>query len=85
MTIPTKTHYEGSDGAGQNDIGVDTSLNTDDVTQQVQPVVIAGAGIVGLVLSLALEKHLGIKPVIYDQAKAFHDGVGKMNCDVGQT
>jgi salicylate hydroxylase len=51
------------------------AINTDGTTT-VEPAVIAGAGIVGLVLALALEKHLGIKPLIYDQAKGFHDGVG---------
>jgi ribulose 1,5-bisphosphate synthetase/thiazole synthase len=45
-------------------------------TTTTEPVVIAGAGIVGLVLALALDKHLGIKPRIFDQAPAFHDGVG---------
>ena len=39
-------------------------------------VVIVGAGIVGLVLALALHKHLGIKPELYEQAQAFHDDVG---------
>jgi 2-polyprenyl-6-methoxyphenol hydroxylase-like FAD-dependent oxidoreductase len=39
-------------------------------------VVIVGAGIVGLVLALALHKHCGIKVELYEQAQAFHDDVG---------
>ena len=39
-------------------------------------VAIAGAGIVGLVLALALKKELGIKAELYEQADAFHDDVG---------
>ena len=40
-------------------------------------VVIAGGGIVGLVLALALKKHCNLNGIeIYEQAKAFTDGVG---------
>lgn len=39
-------------------------------------IVIAGAGIVGLVLALALHKHCGLKVELYEQAKTFNDGVG---------
>lgn len=39
-------------------------------------IVIVGAGIVGLVLALALNKHLGIQAEVYEQAQAFHDDVG---------
>ena len=39
-------------------------------------IVIVGAGIVGLVLALALDKHCGIKVELYEKAKAFHDDVG---------
>jgi 2-polyprenyl-6-methoxyphenol hydroxylase-like FAD-dependent oxidoreductase len=39
-------------------------------------VVIAGAGIVGLVLALALHKHVGVKAELYEQASGFQDGVG---------
>eukprot|EP00980_Cylindrotheca_fusiformis_P029961 scaffold24105_cov127-Cylindrotheca_fusiformis.AAC.1 len=39
-------------------------------------IVIVGAGIVGLVLALALKKHLNITPEVYEQANAFHDDVG---------
>ena len=39
-------------------------------------VVIAGAGIVGLVLALALHEHVGIKAELYERASAFHEDVG---------
>jgi len=39
-------------------------------------VVIAGGGIVGLVLALALKKHCGIVPEIYEKANQFYDDVG---------
>jgi 2-polyprenyl-6-methoxyphenol hydroxylase-like FAD-dependent oxidoreductase len=39
-------------------------------------ITIAGGGIVGLVLALALKKHLNIIVDIYEQAEAFHDDVG---------
>lgn len=40
------------------------------------PIVISGAGIVGLVLALALKKHIGITAEIYEKADEFHDDVG---------
>eukprot|EP00980_Cylindrotheca_fusiformis_P019575 scaffold6784_cov108-Cylindrotheca_fusiformis.AAC.17 len=40
------------------------------------PILIAGAGIVGLVLALSLNKEIGVKPEIYEQATAFQDGIG---------
>jgi 2-polyprenyl-6-methoxyphenol hydroxylase-like FAD-dependent oxidoreductase len=39
-------------------------------------ILIAGAGIVGLVLALALKKQIGVKAEIYEQARAFQDGIG---------
>lgn len=48
----------------------------EEMTEQVHTVVIAGAGIVGLVLALALDKRTGIKADLYEQAEAFHDDVG---------
>jgi salicylate hydroxylase len=39
-------------------------------------IVICGGGIVGLVLALAVKKHLGIIPEVYEKATAFHDDVG---------
>lgn len=37
---------------------------------------IAGGGIVGLVLALALKKHVGIIPEVYEKAEGFADDVG---------
>ena len=45
-------------------------------TSDDSQIAICGAGIVGLVLALALHKQTGIKAVLYEQAPAFHDGVG---------
>jgi 2-polyprenyl-6-methoxyphenol hydroxylase-like FAD-dependent oxidoreductase len=46
-------------------------------TEPLSPtIVIAGAGIVGLVLALALKKHAGITAELYEQARSFQDGVG---------
>lgn len=39
-------------------------------------VVIVGAGIVGLVLALALQTHCGLQVELYERAEAFHDDVG---------
>jgi salicylate hydroxylase len=39
-------------------------------------IVIVGAGIVGLVLALAIKKNINITPELYEQAPAFHDDVG---------
>jgi hypothetical protein len=46
------------------------------INPEEAPVVIVGAGIVGLVLALALHKHVGIKAELYEKALAFHDDVG---------
>lgn len=54
-----------------------TNANDEDI----EPIIIIGAGIVGLVLALALDKHCGIKVDLYEQAAAFHDDVGAgMGC-----
>lgn len=42
----------------------------------VAPIIVVGAGSVGLVLALALDKHCGVKVELYEQATAFHDNVG---------
>jgi ribulose 1,5-bisphosphate synthetase/thiazole synthase len=52
------------------------TLEAQDDSSAVAPVTIVGAGIVGLVLALALDKHCGIKAELYEQAQAFHDDVG---------
>eukprot|EP00934_Nitzschia_sp_Nitz4_P008368 Nitzschia sp. Nitz4//scaffold105_size73764//49936//51408//NITZ4_005679-RA/size73764-processed-gene-0.96-mRNA-1//-1//CDS//3329532456//8358//frame0 len=39
-------------------------------------VLISGAGIVGLVFALALKKHVGITPELFERATEFHDDVG---------
>jgi 2-polyprenyl-6-methoxyphenol hydroxylase-like FAD-dependent oxidoreductase len=39
-------------------------------------IVIAGAGIAGLVLALAIDKQVGVKAEVYEQAQAFTDGAG---------
>ena len=63
------------------------TLDVDDDTEEQIPVesdpepepaliVISGAGIVGLVLALALKKRLGVTAELYDQADAFVDDVG---------
>ena len=39
-------------------------------------IAIVGAGIVGLTTALALHKHTGLKPVLYEQADTFQAGVG---------
>jgi len=45
--------------------------------KQTEPkIIIAGAGIVGLTLALALKKNIGIKPTMYEKASAFHDNIG---------
>lgn len=44
--------------------------------QEPAQIVISGAGIVGLVLALALHKHVGVTPELYEQASAFQDDVG---------
>lgn len=44
--------------------------------KEKETVVIVGAGIVGLALSLALKEHVGIIPEIYEQASGFQEGIG---------
>ena len=39
-------------------------------------VIICGAGIIGLVLALALQKHVGITAELYEKVSEFHDDVG---------
>lgn len=51
-----------------------TGADGDDVI--LAPVLIVGAGIVGLVLALALDKYCGLKVELYEQAQAFADDVG---------
>lgn len=45
---------------------------------ETAPILIVGAGIVGLVLALAIDKHCGgaITVELYEQAESFHDDVG---------
>ena len=49
---------------------------SDENREQVKHVVISGAGIVGLVLALALKKHVGIDAEIYEKASTFQHNVG---------
>ena len=64
----------------QNTIEIDE--DTDEQVPAESPesepalVVICGAGIVGLVLALALKKQLGVKAELYEQADEFVDDVG---------
>mmetsp|Transcript_2882 Transcript_2882/g.5238 ORF Transcript_2882/g.5238 Transcript_2882/m.5238 type:complete len:448 (-) Transcript_2882:2308-3651(-) len=46
--------------------------------QEEEPsnIIISGAGIVGLVLALALKKHVGITAELYEKASSFQDDVG---------
>ena len=55
---------------------VDNSDNNNNNEKEPATVVIAGAGIVGLVLALCLKKHVGITAELYERAPAFHDDVG---------
>ena len=48
-------------------------------------VVIAGAGIVGLVLALALQKHVAITAEVYEKVEVFHEDVGVSSIKVLQT
>lgn len=50
--------------------------SSDDNDDDIAPIIIVGAGIVGLVLALALDRHCGVKVELYEQANAFHDDVG---------
>jgi 2-polyprenyl-6-methoxyphenol hydroxylase-like FAD-dependent oxidoreductase len=49
---------------------------TDNNNEEPTKCLIAGGGIVGLVLALAMNKHLGIIPEIYEKAYGFADDVG---------
>lgn len=51
-----------------------TEASDDEST--MPPVLIVGAGIVGLVLALALDKHCDHKVELYEQAPAFVDDIG---------
>ena len=53
-----------------------TATMASSTTGTTHQVVIAGGGIVGLVLALALKEHLNIIPTIYEKANGFHDDVG---------
>jgi hypothetical protein len=53
-----------------------TITTTPEGEEEPAQVVIIGAGIVGLVLALALHKHCGIQVELYEQAQTFHDDVG---------
>ena len=76
---PSKTnrplHHQGSSNTSTQS---KDEIKTTTATQQenVEDVVIVGAGIVGLVLALSLHTHAGITPKVYEQAPAFHDDVG---------
>jgi 2-polyprenyl-6-methoxyphenol hydroxylase-like FAD-dependent oxidoreductase len=50
----------------------------DDSSPSTEPakILIAGGGIIGLIFALALEKHTGIKPELYEQAHGFEPDVG---------
>lgn len=53
---------------------------TESIDEKVRHVVISGAGIVGLVLALALKKHVGINAEICERLCEFHDNVGAGMC-----
>ena len=53
---------------------------SEEYNEEVKHVVISGAGIVGLVLALALKKHVNMKVEIYDKASAFQENVGAGLC-----
>ncbi|CAJ1954767.1 unnamed protein product [Cylindrotheca closterium] len=53
----------------------DNNLSSEETTTRPN-IVITGAGIVGLVLALAIKKNVGVTPEIYEQSGAFDDGVG---------
>jgi salicylate hydroxylase len=50
--------------------------NNQEDEQQPAQFLISGAGIVGLILALALKKHLGITAEVYEKAHEFVDDVG---------
>ena len=53
-----------------------SSTNNNNNHEAPATIVISGAGIVGLVLALALQKHLGVTPEVYEKSAAFHEDVG---------
>eukprot|EP00980_Cylindrotheca_fusiformis_P016842 scaffold5085_cov115-Cylindrotheca_fusiformis.AAC.7 len=55
---------------------VDTNTNNNENNSEPTQCLIAGGGIVGLVLALALHKHLGVIAEIYEKAHGFADDVG---------
>lgn len=59
--------------APEEESAITTTLEGEEEPAQV---VIIGAGIVGLVLALALHRHCGIIVELYEQAQTFHDDVG---------
>lgn len=63
------------DGSSLDDRTLTSDKNPSE-EETVPTVVIAGAGIVGLVLALSLKKNVGVTPEIYEQASAFQDGIG---------
>jgi salicylate hydroxylase len=63
----------------QATISSSNSHNNHDVVAEdpaTSSVVIVGAGIVGLTLALALNRHAGLKPALYEAASTFVDDVG---------
>lgn len=46
-------------------------------TEEPAAAVIAGGGIVGLVLAMTLKRQLGLTPEIYEKAHAFAEDVGE--------
>jgi len=60
------------------------SISEDDndvPSEDIEPIIIVGAGIVGLTMALALNKHCGMKVNLFEQVAAFHDDVGAgMGC-----
>lgn len=46
------------------------------IDEEAATILIAGGGLVGLVLALALNKQIGVKAEIYEQATSFQDGIG---------
>ena len=58
------------------DEDTDEQVPTESPESEPALVVICGAGIVGLVLALALKKQLGVKAELYEQADEFVDDVG---------
>lgn len=53
-----------------------TVPSTNKTTEEPATVVIAGGGIVGLVLAMALKKHLGVHAEIYEKTSTFATEAG---------